>query len=206
MNKFMNLFLAVLMLFLSTTMHAESRARADGGDAAQKLKLMLRQISQERDMAKAQNYKLEAEIEKIKKELKTKTKKLNSTKLKLTKTSEQGRQLAERLKEGYKKLRESYEQNRELQGKLQLTTADRDETKSELGHCMKMNVQLYDAGIEAVKLYEKEASLKVEPVFQLKQVEIENKVQDYRFKMEDLTLQKASTNNHEKVVGATKAP
>ncbi len=189
MRKKIATITAVIVLAVMSPAHAELRDHnSGGGDAAIKLKLLMRQIAAERDVARAQNKKLEADTAKLKKDLKKNKDKLKSTRARLDKTTKQGKKLAKKLLETYDKLKEIYTQKRELQVSLNTTTADRDKTKGELSHCMGMNIKLYEAGVEVLKLYEKEASLKVEPVFGLTGVDIENTVQEYRFRMEDLTL------------------
>ena len=194
-----------MTLFVVSNAYAEAR-REGGGDVQNKMKLQMRQLMQDRDAERAKSKKLESDIVKLREKLEAKEKKVKKLKPKLDKTAERGHELAERLQDSFDKLRDSYEKSHELQSNLNITTVERDEARGELQHCMVMNVKLYEAGIEVVKLYEKEATLKVEPVFQLKAVEIENLVQDYRFKMEDFTLKNKPKKTQEAAVGSTATP
>lgn len=181
---------AIIILMAGSTMlaHAETRGRG-GDDALYNMKQMLRQLSQERDALKAEKLKLDEENRKIKKDLEIKDKELTTHKDKLDKSGERGKLLSQRLEESFETIRQLRDKQRELEQNLQLTTVSRDTTSADLRHCMAMNIKLFDAGLEVLKLYEDEASGKAGIFLQLKTVDVENTVQDYRVKMEDLTIQ-----------------
>lgn len=191
MSKPRFIVIPMLIILSQTVFAAESR----GGAADQvlhKAKIMMRQIAQERDAALARNKKLEAEIEDLKSEIRRKDQRLAKTKSRLGKVADQGMQLSERLEESYDKMRELAQRHRELEAKYQNTVAQKENLNAEYKHCINMNLKLYQAGTEVLELYKKEASEDINPVLQLEAVEIENAVQDYRFKMDDLTLQRNS--------------
>jgi chromosome segregation ATPase len=181
---------AIIILMAGSTMlaHAETRGRG-GDDATYNMKQMIRQLSQERDALKAEKLRLDEENRKIKKDLENKGKELAMHKDKLDKSGERGKLLSQRLEESHEAIRQLRDKQRELEQNLQLTTVSRDTASADLRHCMAMNIKLFDAGLEVLKLYEDEASGKVGIFLQLKTVDVENTVQDYRVKMEDLTIQ-----------------
>ena len=93
------------------------------------------------------------------------------------------------LREGIERLRST---NAELfetrQAKAQLE-ASLAETESELADSERKNMQLYQANVELLELYRKKGPIdglfQREPVTGLKSVQIENILQEYRFKLED---------------------
>ena len=62
--------------------------------------------------------------------------------------------------------------------------------------CATNNVKLYHASLEMLDLYQKkgvaDALQQDEPFIQLKRVQLENLVQDYKFKVEDLRVENKS--------------
>ena len=194
MNKKFAIFALLWSLFFVQTVQAEVRGRNEG-NAANQIKAMISQLTAQRDAALAENKKLQAKLAELEKDMQKKEKTLSKTKNILDKSKQRGEKLTEKLKDSYERLKETFAKNKQLTVSLSDMTIDRDKTKSEFRHCLDMNLRLYDAGIEVLTKYEEEASKDVNPIFQIKSVEIENTVQDYRYKMEDFTLKQETASN-----------
>lgn len=85
---------------------------------------------------------------------------------------------------------------RQLQGSRR-KTAELDSGLQALGAdlqlCLRRNLEIYEASLELLDAYREkgplDALLQREPVTQLKRVEIENRIDEYRNRLEDLKLQ-----------------
>ena len=185
------LLLSVFVLIQGNIAYSASRDASGGGnDAAYKMKLMLRQVMSEKEALKSKNIQLDAELNKLKSKIKKKDNKIKSTNRKLKKLGDQGKKLSEKLQESYNLVTDLRKKKNQIKFDLRKITILNSNTELELRQCMKMNIDLFSAGSEVLNKYEKEVSDSSEPVFKLKFVELENVIQDYRFKMEDLSIPK----------------
>lgn len=177
-----------MILFVSQQVFADARARGGDNDASARYKILIRQISQERDAALAAKSKLEADNKKLQAEVEKNKTKLASASARLKKNADRGQLLSERLQESIDLINELRKQKVKLTAELQQMTDEKHKVSGDYQHCMTMNVKLFDAGKEVVDLFEKKALDKTGFVFKLNEVEIENTVQNYRFLLEDYTL------------------
>ena len=198
------ILISILISILSADLAmAASREGGDNNDPTHKLKLMLRQVMTEKQSLTAKNVKYEAEIAKLKKDKQEEQKKLKNTTGKLKKSGERDKKLTENLQASFETIRNLRTENNAINSKLQVVTVHKKNAEEDLGQCMKMNVNLFDAGKEVLNRYEKEISSSVEPLFRLKSVDIETAVQDYRFKMEDLSIPEDKVQQTLKKIEAT---
>jgi len=97
--------------------------------------------------------------------------------------------LAGKLAEAEKKLAETGEALRKAEAAGRQLDAGLKQTSQSLAACEARNEKLHGYGTELLEKYEKkgcgEAMLQTEPFTQLKRVEIENFVEDYRDKLDD---------------------
>lgn len=193
----------VIFLFLQvSSVFAETVERRDAGSAAAaKAQYMMKQIAAERDSLKAKNAQLEQDKEKLDKEilsLKDKIKSSNKQSDHKSKVIDQYKEHNEALKERIVQQRDRMEEIiekfkavvanlREVETEKTRLTGDVKNLDREVRACAKNNVMLFEAGLEALKQYESkgvwDAISQNEPVTGLKDVEIENLVQQYRHRM-----------------------
>lgn len=163
---------AVMLWSIAVLAGMAAPALADSGGqldpkAVARLQFMLRQLSTERDALTADNAKLNAEVEDVRKKFGDLRNKAQGA---LTQFKEQSESLSE-------KLRESQSRARELEEASARQTV-------EFNTCAQKNVKLYDSHQEMLRQYDNKgvisALLQSEPVTGLKQVEIENLIEEYR--------------------------
>lgn len=130
--------------------------------------------------AKTTNSKLEAKVK--------------SLEQRVDKTSRANDAAVERIDLFNERLKESLAKLRETLMELRKAEATLSDQKAQVTACMRMNVQLYDAGKDLLTKYEQkgvwDALAQREPITGLKQVEVENLIEDYRYKIEGLTVSK----------------
>jgi chromosome segregation ATPase len=186
--------------------NATAEARREGGDATAKLQMMLQQANAEKSQLAAENAKLKAERDDLKKSSEESQKQLASETEKLARASRDLsgaqtnraslQQSFDTLKARFEKLVEQYKKTvevlREIENErnsLQTMVRDYDVRVTQ---CEKNNETLYAKNLELIDLYEHKgflAALKEhEPVTRIKQVEMENLMQDYRYQADEMRL------------------
>lgn len=154
--------------------HAEPGGQLDA-KAVARLQFMVRQLSNERDTLAADNAKLNAEVEDVRKKFGDLRNKAQSA---LTQFKEQSDSLGEKLRASETKVLE-LEQANAKQG-------------SELNTCVQHNVKLYDSHRELLRQYDRKgviaSLLQSEPLTGLKQVEVENLIEEYRDRIDQLKV------------------
>lgn len=178
--------------------------RAGGEEALAKAQYLLQQMSQEQDALKAQNAKLQGQVDSLsrqlsglKKGLQQKKRDLSATGNELARYKVRDKALLDRLlalrnkfKEVIAKFRQTIDTLRQVEiQRNQLKTSLEDRTH-EVQACIKKNIDLYKTDLDLVNQYEHKgvwaALLQKEPVTGLKKVEIENAVQKYNTRLEKL--------------------
>lgn len=210
--------IALLSSFaLSGAAHAEPAKRSSGGADTEAL---LRAQSQVREMA-AERDALELEVKKMKDETTEKDsahkKQLAGLNEKLmaaerSQTQLQGQNmralegndaLRDRIKDQHEKMQKLVDKYKELVAALRQVEGERSELNAnhtaqtrQLEVCETRNVKLYETALEVLDRYENkgvwEALVQREPVTQLKRVEIENLVQDYKYRMSAQRVESAA--------------
>ena len=183
---------AVLLLVIGS-LYSAACFSADQNQAA-RMQQVLRQLGLEKQQLTDQLAKLQKDLADAKTnngKLEARAKSLEQRADKSTKANEVAVEridlFNDRLKESLMKLRETIIELRKAEATL-------GEQKSQLTTCMRMNVQLYDAGKDLLTKYEEkgvwDALTQRELITGLKQVEVENIIEDYRYKIEGLTVNK----------------
>ena len=198
---------AIVCLLLISDASAEVAARDNGNDAAlAKAQYLLRQISMEKEALQAENAHIKEEVEKRDKKITALNKKIDSTKKSLSSTrdtvgkyqeavSAQRTRMVE-MRDKFQKLVDKY---KELVVALRLVEGERASIQKanqsglrELDNCADKNQQLYQVNLELLNQYKNkgvwDAMLQKEPVTQLKQVEIENIIEDIQYRIEKLKV------------------
>jgi len=188
---------AQMMQKMKQDMEAEKAAMQTQFDAQKKeLEDKLKQNEEE-------NKKLESSLAKEKR----KSSRLELT-LKTTQTEKEAveaklAQTQTALETNQKNLADMTENYRQAQADLKVNDAQRKtqlstfaQTSKSLQNCEAKNDKLYHYGLDLIKVYDKpsnyEAAIRTEKFTQIKRVELENILQDYRDKLEE---EKVSTNN-----------
>lgn len=198
---------AVLFCAVAASAGAQ-QARDDGGAA--RLQAMVSQLTAERTQLQAENKDVKAKLEAANGELKKirdqnadLTKRLSQSETSLaqssasnTRSTEQNTQLRSRMDELVKQFRETIEN-------LKKTELERNDLKTMLaareavlGTCVTNNDKLFATGNEILDRYEAKgcfaSAREKEPFTQLKRVQLQNLVDEYRWKLEDEHLPDAS--------------
>jgi chromosome segregation ATPase len=194
---------AVLLSLVAATASAQ-QARDDGGAA--RLQAMVSQLTTEKTQLQAENKDVKgkldaanAELKKLRDQNADLEKRLSQSEVSLsqstaanTRSTEQATQLRARMDEVVKQFRETIENLRKTElerNELKTTLAARE---SVLGTCVTNNDKLFATGNEILDRYETKgcfASVREkEPFTQNKRVQLQNLVDEYRWKLEDQRL------------------
>ncbi|MDT8383290.1 MAG: hypothetical protein RRB22_02645 [Gammaproteobacteria bacterium] len=196
----------ICLLFWSNA-SAEVAARDNGNDAAlSRAQYLLREISMEKEALQAENVRLQDEMLKRDKKIESLNKKIELTKSSLSSSRDtlgkyQEAVTAQRARMGemqskFQKLVDKY---KELVVALRLVESERADVlkvnqagRRALENCADNNQQLYQVNMELLDQYKHkgvwDALLQKEPVTQLKQVEIENLLEEMQYRIEKLRV------------------
>lgn len=184
----------------------------DGNQALKRMQYMLKQLTNEKAELEIENGKLTGDIESLEKKLKKAKNEIEENELSIQRMEANINGLNGTIEKREAKIAKREKQIREVIGKyqdaqllirqlnnekaeLELTIVERDNTILE--HDEK-NLKMYEANLELMDLYENKSSLdsilQGEGVTGLKQVEIENILQEYRFKLEDNRVSQQESN------------
>jgi predicted nucleic acid-binding Zn-ribbon protein len=190
----MKLSASVLALTLSVLAATTQAQDANAQKALQKAQYMLRQVSSEKvelqtqvDALKQQNDKLTTELATMKSAT---GQAQRATEAKYGGAIEQWKQrdvqTSDQLTATKQQLKQQIEQRTQLEAQLQKQT-------SNFSVCYENNKKLYDLNTQLLGHYENKGLGDVlkqkDPFTGIKQVEIENLVQDYRYQLDDLQVQ-----------------
>lgn len=190
--------------------HAAEVAKRSGGGGADaaaltKLQAMLQQVTGERDALQGELEKVQGERakndEKHKKEIALLTKKIEGlentsdrSQDALARANDANTTLRERNKEQQERMQKLVDKYKELVESLRVVEGDKSAAQTKvaeqerlLNDCGSKNTRLYEVNLELLDRYENkgvwDALLQREPVTQLKRVEIENIVEEYKYKI-----------------------
>lgn len=163
---------------------AASAADTEEQKVLAKAQRMLRQMSLERDAAQAENVKLKGELEEMNRKLAGVKK---SSEIALAKSQESNTTLNENLQQTAQKLHQAESEKNQLQ----------DMVNGQAGliqSCESKNAELVQVNRELLDHYRKkgvfDALLQREPLTQLKRVEIENVVQEYQDRIDQMEFKR----------------
>jgi chromosome segregation ATPase len=197
-----------MALLALASLAAAQQAREGGGDA--RLQAMVQQLTAERAELQTENRELEAELRERAAELEAAQAEITSLRGDVAESSsslEQSKatsdrnaalvaQLRARVEEIVAEFRRTAEVLRQTElerNELSAMLASKD---SSLEQCITNNLALYQTGIEVLDQYEEKgcftSARQRGPFTQLKRVEIENLVDEYRWRLEDGLLPQAT--------------
>ena len=193
----------VLALLAASTVNAQEDRSQQALARAQGL---LRQVSAQKQELESANVRLVAEVDALKKQLSRAEGGLKEASQNLASEQRKAQRTGGTLESTRDRLTRTEERLREVETTLRTTRATLQErerwladvegrlagVESQLGDSERKNIQLYQANIELLELYRGKgawtAILQREPTG-LKNVEIENVLQEYRLKLEDSLTQ-----------------
>ena len=203
-NIVIALIAVIGLCMISEGVFAESMRRDGDQGAMAKAQQMLQQMSSERDALKAANDKLQDQVDGLKKKTTGLNKEVQRLKKRLTASGgeinhykEKYKALTDRLLDTRKKFQEVIDKFKQTIATLRQVEGERNQLKvtlqdrtREAESCIKKNIDLYQTNLDLVKQYKNkgviDALFQKEPVTGLKQVEIENAVQNYKTRLEKL--------------------
>ena len=183
------IFLTIITVSVLMTDATQVLAQDAQQKALARAQYMLRQVNAEKAQLqqelmklKEANKSLESELDQTKKTAKKKEGKLKET---LAGWKESHQNLKERLSNTLNMLADSNQQ-------VDFLTDNLNKQTTNFQLCYDNNKKLYDVGMELISSYENKGAWDViaqrEPFTKIKQVEIENFVQDHQYQIEDLNL------------------
>lgn len=196
----------VLGLLAPAASAEEARAAADAAAAVQRLQLQLQRLSAERarltselDTASTALEAAEASLEAVTAERDALQRQTQADERRIGGLENANAQFQERVEQLGERLQEIIDQYREAVATLQEMRADRDNWQtiangheSRIAICEEQNNQLYDISQEALERYENKGCLsrfaQLEPFTQIKRVQIEHMVEDYRRLLDELYI------------------
>lgn len=193
----------IVFIFLSQAVHAVSSRDGSGGDANAQTQALIQQLGMERTRLNAENAKLKKELKKLKKSVDALTADneeyattLATTEQKLSSKTQLSEELLARLQDAKTKLEELIGRFRETIANLRSVEQESADRANEitrlnqtLNTCATHNVALSELGYELIGMYEHKTAFdrmgQLEPITQIKRVEIENLVDDYTYMIMD---------------------
>lgn len=194
------LSLLLIALLATGSGGAAAEARREGGDSAvRKLEYMLRELSTENQSLKAENARLQGQLQDLKSENGKLTTELGANKTALSHNRKNNAMLVERVRsdsDRYRNLVEHYREKLKALRTTQFKVAYLEQAVKErnqwIDTCKANNDDLYKANSKLLDLYQHRGVLDVltgaDPVTGLARVRRESKVEDYRYKLEDLKM------------------
>jgi chromosome segregation ATPase len=207
--KISNVVLAIVALAAASGLSAQ-QSRDDGGAA--RLQAMVQQVTAERNQLQTQNADLKKQLDAANAELKKvrddKTgverrlsqtegslSQATATNTRATASAEQQRARTDELVAQFRMTIETLRQTELERNELKSTLAAHDST---LKTCAANNQKLFDTGVEVLDRYEQKgcfSSLREgEPFTQNKRVQLQNLIDEYRWRLEDALLRAADKN------------
>lgn len=192
MNRYTHWIWITAVLFSIPGGAANAEVRRDGGSesANRKAQYMIRQLHNEKQEIQAKLAEVQGERDSLNKEL-------ERIRASLEKSSENNEQLLSRVKGNIEKYNELAGKYREAVSILRKANMDNQylvravqEREEWISACSKKNEGLYDANNDLLHKYSKVAKDDSEPFLGIGVVEVENEVQDFEFRLEDLQVTK----------------
>jgi chromosome segregation ATPase len=180
--------------------------RREGGDAAAtaRFQQQLKRLQAEKSELQTQNADLTRQLDETKARLKSLEATHKQNEESLARYEEALEAYKQRLEESFERIRQGDAQLQELAGLQRETAATLQQARAagerlagdlaarggELRDCEGKNLKLYEANVEMGERFEKkgvwDSLLQAEPFTGIQQVEVENILEEYRFRVEDL--------------------
>jgi len=191
-------FVVIAMLIGSFQAQAERR---EGGAAAamHKAQIMIRKLSMEKSALQAETAQLNTQVSELEAKVEALQNELDITHKKLGKAAKYTDRLVGRIGKDTDRFKQLLKKYRDTSQTLSSAMRDNvllvnavQERKQWVDQCRAQNEKMYKTGLELLERYKTKTVAEVikgkEPVLGLGRVELENTLQDYRFRLEDLTV------------------
>ena len=200
------ILLAVLALPCTLPVHAATPREQGGGEALRKMQYMMQKLSTEKSALEQENLRLAEELKKAQSELETARSKHDKTEQARVSVQVRNEALLERVRSDSERITDL----RAVHGKelgdaradIQLLNKAVQERETWINDCQAKNDNLYKVNAELLDHYRKKgvwSALKQgEPVTGIGSVRVENVVQDYQFRLEDLRTVKFESGDGRK--------
>jgi chromosome segregation ATPase len=193
MNRYSLWTVAVFIVISTYGSQASAEARRDangGGQASKKAQYMIRQLHNEKQELQTKLAELQGKHDQL-------TKEHEKTKVALEQSSSNNDKLVSRVKGTSDKYKELAEKYREAVSILRKANMDNQymvravqEREQWIAQCSHRNDDLYQANSDLLSKYGEAAGKGADPFFGIGTVELENEMQEYQFKLEDLQVTK----------------
>jgi chromosome segregation ATPase len=198
------------MLGLAWAQGALAQVQRSGGGANAQLAQQYQQVVAERAQLQADNDKLKKQLDDAKKQLQAAQQQLGATKKGATASAAQIAAAQAAAQASAQSLEQSKSRMQELVGRFRDTAvtlrgveSERSQlqqqlaqSKSDFDRCAERNYQLYQLDAEVLDRYEHEGTLshvaRAEPFTRIKRVQVENLVDEYKVRAEELRVQRAT--------------
>jgi chromosome segregation ATPase len=204
--------IALVLLTLTVWPHgALSQVQRSGGAANAQLAQQYQQALTDRSQLQADNDKLKKELEDVKKQLEAAKRELTGSKAAAGSAASQlataqaaGQSAAQSLEQTKTRMQELVNRFRETAVTLRGVESERAQLQQQLAQskaafdqCAQRNYQLYQVDDEVLERYEHQGAFshlaQAEPFTRIKRTQIENFVDEYRARAEELRVQQAPT-------------
>ena len=192
-----------LRLMMQSMAQEKAALESEKNSLSEQVKSLNKQISDLKNNSANVSRKKDARVGEVEKELlAVKEENLSlSSKLQATQSSLEDLTVKSResLQGLQKDLQASIEQGDACKSQLQESASNISRQSQLIEMCEKKNMALYELNVEILDRYKKkgvwDALLQAEPFTQIKKVEIENIIQEYKEKLENQTMEKTSLDN-----------
>lgn len=189
----MAVFMLMLLLPFQSLSAAAPRDQA-AGDALRRAQQMLQTLAKEKSELESENKRLSLELESAQEELTAALGRIDKTEKNVAAARSRNDALAERIRtdsELHVDMRERFRADLDdAQTDIKLLLAAVDERTRWIGECQVKNDQLHQVNVELLDAYQGKTAwdsvVQIEPVTGISAVEVENQVQEYEFRLEDL--------------------
>lgn len=191
---------AGLLVLLGCSFTAQAERREGGAaDAMRKAQIMIRKLSMEKSRLQEESSQLTAQVAELEGKVAELESGLEKNRRKLGKAEKNNDRLVGRIRNDSDKYRQLLEKYRDVSQTLKSAMRDNtllvsavQERSQWTEQCRAQNEKLFEAGMDLLNKYKNKSMAEVirgkEPVLGLGRVELESAAQDYRFRLEDLTV------------------
>lgn len=188
-------------LVLSTLTHASDARREAGGaeDPMRRAQLMIRKLSQQKAALEAEKTQLQMEVQTLTGEVESLGAKVEKTELALDQTKDRNSELVDRIKGDVEKYKELLSHYRDTVATLRAANSDNahlvkavNERSQWIDQCNQQNQEMFQANIDLLDRYQNKSAWdsisESEQLTGIASVDLENQVQEYQFRLEDLLM------------------
>ncbi|HEB87479.1 MAG TPA: hypothetical protein ENI68_10750 [Gammaproteobacteria bacterium] len=189
-----------LLVVLGCSLPAQAERREDSAaDAMHKAQIMIRRLSMQKSELQAESSQLSARVNELEDKVAGLESGLEKSRKKLGKAEKNNDRLVGRIRNDSDKYKQLLEKYRDVSQTLRSAMRDNNllvnavqERSQWTEQCRTQNEKMFKASLDLLDQYKNKTVAQVikgkEPVLGLGRVELETAIQDYRFRLEDLTV------------------